>query len=368
MVTGRALLGLLLLLSAEPRAQEPVDAFEVRSVKVGPASFDPSHGESAVFQVVLSRPAILESAIYDRDLDLIARPAARTTPATEHTLHWDGRDLDGRIVPDEAYFLAFDAIAAGGGERITYDPLTTSGGEPYDLGPIPLDLDGGVLSYRLPQAGRVLARIGIPSGPLIATVVDWEPRPAGSSIEPWRGSLGPVPPQSLGLSSFVSYVTLPDASVIVFGRREPSFAAYKAPLRTVRRRKPSRPMANARRIAPVFHDPGRSDLALVPRLSLAGLPGQAILLIEPGPATRQRLVGRPFEIALYVDLSFVLEEEAGYLPMRLPLDGAGLAAGRHLLTVNVATFEGEIGAASLAFEQGSDGALIPGAATPVPPP
>ena len=80
--------------------------------------------------------------------------------AVHRVHHGHGRDLDGRIVPNEAYFFTIEAEAPGLAPAI-YDPVTFSGGDYGDITRGELSHEMGTFDYKLGQPSRVRLRVGI---------------------------------------------------------------------------------------------------------------------------------------------------------------------------------------------------------------
>jgi hypothetical protein len=95
--------------------------------------------------------------------------------------------MDGAMVPNEAYFFTLEAETADHSQQAVYDPITFSGGEPFESTQVKLDRKLGRIAYQLSQPSRVLIRIGMSGHALLKTLVDWEPRPAGELTEDWNG-------------------------------------------------------------------------------------------------------------------------------------------------------------------------------------
>jgi hypothetical protein len=285
------------------------------NVSVSGSSFNPSRGETVTLSYSLSNPATVVVKVFDPDGELVrvvADQARQVAGAQKVT--WDGRDTDGRTVPNEAYFFTIEARAANGGETV-YDPVTFSGGEPFDLGKAQVSREAGTLTYRLSQPSRVLLRIGVP----------------GSA--------------------------LPETSVITIGNSATDYRTYKAPLGGKRASKPVRPMANGRKLSPqfmsrtatfrdfkiaiAFPEIDKGNAQTIPTLR-----DKVLVRIDIPAADREVIAGRQYEIILFADTTYFAEEERGYVPFNFPWELGRLPPGEHVLTVNIVTFEGQIGIGS----------------------
>jgi hypothetical protein len=224
----------------KPGAPAPsAQGLSVSNVAVGAQSFNPSSG------------ARVNVKVFDPDRRLV-RTLVNAAPRRAGTRSetWDGRDVDGKVVPNEAYFFTIEATDSSN-SIIVYDPVTFSGGEFADVTQGQLDRDVGTLSYKLSQPSRVLLRAGMATGLLLKTIVDWAPRPAGTVTEYWNGkddeALFDIPSMK-GTTMVLTYMTLPENSVITFGNAALTYRSYSAAVGARRPRKEDRPMANARRI------------------------------------------------------------------------------------------------------------------------
>ncbi|MEO8190421.1 MAG: hypothetical protein ABI682_08760 [Acidobacteriota bacterium] len=110
---------------------------------------------------------------------LISRSRA---PRGRRAWVWDGRDDVGEVVSDEAYSFKLDI-----GSRTAYFPASERQQE-ISIERAEFDAHRGLISYELPRASRVriTASDGVQGG-ISRVIVDWQPRTAGSILEPWNG-------------------------------------------------------------------------------------------------------------------------------------------------------------------------------------
>lgn len=204
-----------------PKQQLAVVRQTITRVSVLPESVNGAAGQFATIRYVLSAPGDVTIRVYGPNQEFVREVvagAARNAGSSEEV--WDGRTGDGRLVPDEAYIVLVEARS--GGKTDVYNPLTVSGGElvtPQEFRSRP---DRGTVEYVLPKPCRVRIRAGLEEGPMLNTIVNWEPRAAGLCTEVWRGR------DRQGVYEFVrrpdSFVTisayaLPENSVITVGNR-----------------------------------------------------------------------------------------------------------------------------------------------------
>lgn len=343
--------------AAAPESSQGLSLF---AVSASAPSFNPSRGGKVELRYGLSRDARVTVKVYDADRQL-AQTLASDAPrkAGQNREVWDGKDSEGAVVPNEAYFFCVEA-ADSSGQKVVYDPTTFSGGESADITQGQVDRQTGTVSYKLSQPSRVLMRAGIPGSALLKTVVDWQPRVAGEITEYWNGKDENNLIDVLSVPNYrliLTYMTLPETSVITVGNDKQDYRAYKAGLKSPRPAKEERPLSNARRISPHFNKPRVTDRAFKIGLTFPelGTPGddsvpevtdKLLVRVVAAEEDRDVTLDQQFEIILFVDNVFYAEEERGHLPFNFPVELASFPPGEHVLTVNVITFGDQIGIGS----------------------
>lgn len=326
------------------------------AITVTTPSFNPSLGQTVSLQVVLKQDSALSVSVYDPDRGLVATLAeALEMQAGEHTLAWDGKTAEGDLVPDEAYFFAVTAQGAEGAVEV-YDPTTFSGGVEQDLTEAALDRDAGTITYRLPTMSRVRIRLGISGGPLLHTLVDWAPRPAGQVTDYWNGKDKDGLFDMAGnprMKMIISYFDLPESSVIAFGNKTRTYRDYKMagkrPLKPERAR-----IGDAVKISRHYQTPRLQDGS--PGLTMTfpqqastteyGIPvlnGKSVVHVELDDASRAHFQNTKFEIVFFLNGEFYAEEESGYSPYNWVWDTTQGKEGTYILTVNLTGFQDQIG-------------------------
>jgi hypothetical protein len=350
MTSARMLVCLTALCVAVPALAKQ----RIGGVALAPESaFNPTQGERVRLVYELAEPDAVTVRVYDPDAGLVRNvvESAHRDPG-RHEESWDGRDLDGRVVPDEAYTFAIETASGA-----VYDPTTLSGGTVGDVTAPRFDAERGTLEYRLPHPARVLIRCGVHDGPMLRTLVDWKPRAAGPVTEYWDGrdeSNVLAVREHKSFSALVTYVTLPDATVLTYGNAGEAYASYKLGRAKDRPARPVRPRTDAGGLRPEGLVP--PAWAHAPRVlmtfpnadggPLAEVRGSAEVRIDVEPGDRDRLVQEQFEVMFYVDTVFFAEAERGYLPYTWRWELAQVPAGEHVLTVNISSFKGQVGVAS----------------------
>lgn len=341
-------------------AQQSSQGLSVYGVALSASSFNPTRGDKLEVRYSFSRDASVTVRVYDPDRQLVQTLAdAAPRKAGQNKEVWDGKDMDGGIVPNEAYFFCVEADD-GSGQKVVYDPVTFSGGESADIMQGEVNRETGTLTYKLSQPSRVLMRAGVPGSALLKTVVDWQPRVAGEITEYWNGKDEDNLVDVLSVPNYLlvlTYFTLPDTSVITVGNTKYDYRAYKTALKSPRLSKEERPMTNGRKLSPHFLKPRATDRAFkivldFPELgtaTAAAIPEvKNKLLVRAAAAAEDRDVtlDQQFEIILFIDNVFYAEEERGHLPFNFPVELTSLPPGEHVVTVNVVTFGDQIGIGS----------------------
>ncbi len=194
---------------------------------------------------------------------------------------------------------------------------------------VSFDSQTGEIKYSLPEDALVRLRIGIAKGgPLLRNLLDWEPRKAGSHTEQWDFT------DSSGL---VSFGKRPDYMLIIacLPTDENKRQSYDSPIRGYRK---------VPRFEVEFPDADMDN-------GMAQISGNTDVPVRIMIDARdiKWLNESQFEIGMYLDNTFLMEDEQGVNPFNYELNAKGLSKGRHTLTVNVVGYEGEIGTVSIPF-------------------
>lgn len=347
----------------DAKAGKPASTASVgllEDVSMSPASFDPSAGDSATVFFRLREPASVSVAFEDEDGFRFrtlwtdsACPAGTTLRAV-----WNGRDDQGVRVPNEAYFPILRARSIHGSDSLV--PILGSGGAEFEAQDI--QSAPGAFSYKLDAPSRMLARVGFKKGAMLATPIDWKPRPAGRVSESWNGrdadnlqDIAGLP----GISLMLVGYTLPTPCVLVYGADTIGYRPYRLARDSVRQKRlmPRALFRGSRRISPHFFQP-RLD-AGAPQLHINfpegpardkdGTPqlgAKALVRLEVDAADI-RFLEEQYEICIFVDNEFFAEEEVGYAPYNWVWNLDGIKPGRHILTVNFASFKDRVGTKSV---------------------
>lgn len=365
--------GVLEARSLVPRGERPAREFErgfpekgnrtlrISEISVHPKVFNPSRGEKVTIGFKVSRPSKVRVRVLDSETNLV-RDLSGGVWQEVHKIIWDGRDLMGGVVPDEAYTFTIEAMDRLRGSAF-YDPFGRFDGEETLALKVTYDERRGVVSYHLSRDSRVLIRVGIPKGPLLKTILPWQPRQAGYHEEPWDGK---DESGTLYLSQMRGYklsgeaIPLVENSIITVGHRTVDLDSNKI-ARGIGRpeRKDSVPLGGgpwAARLVPQSLVPKgpiprfRIDLpehTLQTETGHFKVKGKVPIRVTLDEGVLKQVTEERYEIILYVDFEFVSEVEEGYSPSTLLWDAKQVGSGEHILTVNVRTLNGQVSSASL---------------------
>lgn len=329
----------------------------ISDVSLDVQSFNTALDEHVRLAYTLARPDEVTVRVYDADGGLVRTVLdGDSQDAGEQEVRWDGRDVEGYPVPDEAYTFTIETASG-----VVHDPTTFSGGVVSNITEARIS-DDGIVTYELPRPSRVLIRLGIHGGPMHKTLVDWKPRVGGNVSEYWDGYDEHDLMKLRELENFtvlITSVTLPDTSVITYGNGRETYREYKLGRAADRPRKPRRTRAPDPDARPRPTHLVPPAWARAPRISmefpsLRDTGGESIpevgdlvdVRIDVDPADRDQLVEDQFEVMFFVDNVYFAEAERGYLPINWRWELHQVPAGEHVLTANVTSFRGQVGVAS----------------------
>lgn len=334
------------------------------------ASFAPTRGELFAIPVHFAKPELIESFSVDivsADGDQIRLlPADQTVDIKDTNLiSWDGKDERGKPVPNEVYHPVL-MLKMRSGEEVKIDYSATSGGEEvYDFDKV---LRPGAVEYELPEASRVLVRGGIQNGPMLRTIVDWEPRAKGYHVERWNGldEDGLFNLEAMqGAAYLIIGYKLPDHSIITYGNTDITYREYReanqwpVPKPNLQSRLLER---DGRVMRPEFYLPVeqlQSPVLTAQLLSATSRKPSArveqfeeiIAKVVFDPKDEYFLSQSQYEISFFVDNEFIAEEERGFIPFmwRWSPGRHGIEPGEHIFTVNVSSYDGQVAVKNMKF-------------------
>jgi hypothetical protein len=324
-------------------------------------------GETISWTFRTTAAAEVGAYLYDaRDVLVRTLRAPAPLPAGDrHRLSWDGRDDEGRPAPPGYYTPALEIGAAG--SRTRWDPAGLTGGSLSTATFLGYDAATGILRYAVTNPSLVRIHIGLNGdGPLMRTLVDWVARGPGEKTERWDG---------WDDSGVVQLGGSPDLDVQVWAHDLPVNAVVvePAPGTSTEAGGPARmaflefPPGRARRPAGAArphemynHWLHPRDRCRNPRAALEAGPGGAAprggaadlseplpLRLRLDPEEAALLHDERFEVVVYLDGTFVFEEEQGYLPFTWTLRPEMVTPGEHVVTFMIRGYEGHFGSASI---------------------
>lgn len=332
----------------------------LEDIRISRPSFNPSKEEELGIYYLLKEDAKITVKVYDPDRELVAILISGAAQSKgKNSALWDGKDMDGKIVPDEAYFVTIKATDKDSNQEI-YDPTVFSGGEEHDLAKATIDAESGTINYRLPEMGRVRIRLGISGGPLVNTLVDWKPRLAGEVTEYWNGKdqdnlmdLRDNP----RFKMIISYFMLPENSVIAYGNKQVSYFPYKEHVTRSKKEDYADMNKGKRSVSRHYTMPramNRSPDVVMTFSNKVGmedgevpvLKGKSLVHVELDDKSKPYFREMKYEICFFLDGDFYSEEETGYSPYNWVWDTSQVKEGDYILTVNLSGFKDQIGVLS----------------------
>ncbi len=352
------------------------ETVQITNVTVKNSVFRPTAGGEAQISFYLSQDAGLKVTIFDAD-DYAIRTLGTEKPGFKgvNTLSWNGRDDQGNVVADEAYSFVIEAATADGATAI-YDPTSFSGGETV---PVEVLYRSGHITYHLAKDARVRVRIGVNEGPLLRTLLDWAPRRAGPHAETWDGQddSNVLNVKEMPFIVTIDAFALPQHSLFTRGSGTDLIAYHtksrgKSALNRVQKAERKRHMA------PDQEQHGHAALPRtvdrVPRFQVSvndsggaentpqslkadsspTVSGDIALTVNLEEITGVLLANQRYEVLVFVDQEFLIEDEQGYHPYTFPLDTRELSNGPHVVTFNVATLTDQVGSGSIIIHVQND--------------
>lgn len=333
-------------------------------------SFSPVHEETFSIPLEIRQPEkitdlTVEIRTVDNDLVNTLQLAGLEKGKTDYELKWNGRDQEDALVPDEAYVPIL--VVTDAENRVTrLDPRSHSGGEEvYDFDKA---IHQGAIEYKLPVASRMLIRSGIKNGPMLRTIIDWQPRAAGFHAERWNGH-DEDNVVNIEHNPQVGYLIigyqLSDHTIITYGNSKESYRAYRE-----RRKWPLPQPENKGRpgerggklIRPEFYTPilqqksphiavNMVDKATGRSATTIRDMDEVLTEVKLDPLDELYLDQERYEITFFVDNEFIAEEEQGFVPFtwRWSPGRYGIKPGEHVLTINVSGYNGQVGVRNIAF-------------------
>lgn len=323
------------------------DAREFLSVTVSDRFFQ-SPSTNPVVQARLREPLQLDVLVYEAG----GRPLAfieGSTPAVEHQV-----PLTALPPADRGLYLFHLFTLDAAGKRIDEYPPQPEGGAYIDVADCRWDPATQRIHYFLPRAACVRIRAGLTDSAYVSEVLPWEAQPSGRKSIPWPGATNnPVVREMLGRPDFQTRVlalSLPANLVADERLRTQRFAGNNTPSTPLPDRYSDRKAMPGGTLYSTVRRSSQISIADDYRLSLAAEPapgrGVVLLRLDCAEADRGRLLNQRFEVMVFLDGVFLMEDETALLPFNYRMSTRGLAPGQHLVTLNVLDSQGVPGTAS----------------------
>ena len=345
-----------IIITEEAELELAAAKLTISNVSVDKKTFNPSQGEVVKIRYKLSKQANVSMKIYDSDDNLVrVIKSVEIDKQGYNEKIWDGKDDAGNILPREVYIYTIEAISASGDETYIYDMADETGGIELTLRGLNFDNKTGQIDYVLPKAARVRIRIGIKDGgPLLQTLLDWQPQQAGKHTITWDGMDSSGVMDLLGNPNIfvnIASFSLPENSVILEGGErvgyEKKISTAKRPAKSVTTKK----YIHALHKRAKCHEPNFDfEILGLKEYNEKGIPliTQDIIPIRIIIDQKDKidLINSRFEIIFFIDNVFIFEEEEGTSPFTYRFDTKGLSQGEHIITVNIYGFNDHIASRS----------------------
>jgi len=334
------------------------------------SSFSPTKGEHFEIPIVVKdrkKVLAIEVDIMTEDNDLVRALKLDSLPKPKESLVviWDGKDQKGEVVPDEAYFPVVRILPKKGKAQEYSSKSDLAGEEVYKF---EKKINPGSIDYDLPETSRVLIRSGIFNGPMLRTIVDWEPRTKGFHVERWNGrdsdSLKNIESMP-DISYLVIGYRLPQSVILTYGNASLSYKDYRQasgwPIKTARTEEKVLER-NGRPVRPEYYLPiGQLKSADISVDLMNVRDGKSetefkqfdeiVTSVDIAKEDEFYLDQSRYEISFFVDNAFIAEEEQGFVPFKWRWSPGryGIQPGEHVLTVNVSSYNGQVTVKSIKF-------------------
>ena len=315
-------------------------------------TIEPAQGVLASVKFSIdSDAAVIQSVLDESGASVVEIPLGNL-PKGEHRVAWDGRTASGDFARPGVYLLALTAINETG--TTTWNPAMFEGGEPASINDLVLESELRSVKFQLPSPSRIRVRFGLNDGPMVGTPIDFEALGAGTQSVSFEGIMAP------GWGDFWEH---PDRHVWVTAYRLPSNAVIvKAGEGLVDRPRLRLPavsgnvdvLTHAEHAPSLCKDPEVSArLSGVKVFDDEGLPVVSevvdLVIDVPDPANRAQFESARFEVMIFLDDYFLMEDEDSVLPFHYRFDVSRFPSGVHSFLVNVSGYSHHTGIRFLTF-------------------
>ncbi len=334
----------------------------ITNVSLDKKIFNPSKDEVVKIRYRLSKQGLVTIKIYDSDDNLVRiLEPAEVDKQGYNEKTWDGKDNRNNILPDEAYIYTIEGKDISNNEKFRYDISDETGGIELTLRELNFNKETGEIDYLLPKAARVRIRIGITEGgPLLRTLLNWEPQKAGKHSLKWDGMDSSGIMSLLGKENIfgnIANFSLPENSVLLEGGDNKIYTPMGTGLKIEGVEKRPKKKTNIKKCIHALHkrakchepnfdfeilDIEEYDNKNIPLIKGDVVPIRVVLDEED----KLDLINSRFEIIFFIDNVFVFEEEEGTSPFTYKFDAKGLNEGEHIITVNIYGYDDHISSRS----------------------
>jgi hypothetical protein len=331
------------------------------------SEFSPAREQSFTIPFKLTENAQVSIDIYTPDGNKIRTLSSKKELGNgKHSLSWDGKDNAGIVIPDEAYTIVLKAKNKKGTSIV--DPRSYSGGEIETNLQTKITLEGKTI-YSLSKASRVLIRAGIKDGPMMRSLINWVPKPAGKNIQHWNGYDEDKVVNVLATKRYgviVVAFALPEYSIITTGNSNLSYAQYYKNKGYKFKQTPKKERLierDSKGISPHHYSFRITDKDPMINISFPknvnktkdGIAlfknNEAIPIKVTMPTEDEKMMEQSkYEVSFFIDFEFKSEEELGFMPITWLWSPNGLSKGKHILSVNISGFNGQVGVENIEFE------------------
>ena len=167
-------------------ARQPQQPVTIRNVSAEPKLRKDLAAESSRISLMLDREASVAVEIHDQWGALVRTIVAGELRTGQHEDVWNGRGEEGTVLDGDWFAYTIQAQDRLGNKAV-YDPPASEQGSRVQPREFSFDRETGKISYVLPRPVLVRIRIVLTDGPLLRTLLDWEPQSEGAHTITWDG-------------------------------------------------------------------------------------------------------------------------------------------------------------------------------------
>ncbi|MBU1043860.1 MAG: hypothetical protein KJ915_05615 [Candidatus Omnitrophica bacterium] len=318
----------------------------ITNVSLDKKAINPVKNEAASIRFRLNKKAQISAKIYNSLDQLVREIKSRDMCKSGYNeIIWDGKDKDGQIVIPDAYVYTLTGYDQKNNELMVFDPADETGGLTLAIREFATDSTRGQITYVLPKAARVRIRIGLKNGgPLLRTLIDFKPQPAGRNNLIWDGFDSSHVFNFLGNENLfinISAFSLAENSIIV-DYSQPIISNetknYSDAEMRIKKETDLPKDMHALHERDKCHEPDFGFQVMYENKKDDIIP----IKIRLSDKDKIELIGTRYEIVFFLDNVFIFEEEEGISPLTYQFDTKGINSGKHLLTINLHGFDNHV--------------------------